>query len=140
MLISLTDEELNMAIWYLKDRGLMIVDDRSKMQITAAGMDYLLNNLPAPETVAPFLKLKKESPAPAVASVPPAGVNETVGVVREESVAPAPVETPPLANLATAVGASQALNVDPPAKPDNSATPTQTISLNIVRRPLKLSN
>ncbi|GAB4366908.1 MAG: hypothetical protein OHK0021_10320 [Bryobacter sp.] len=115
MLISLTEEELNMAIWYLKDRGMMIVDDRSKMQITAAGMDYLMANLPAPESVLPFLKLKKEEEARAEA--------------REEAAAP------PLANLAAALGT--AVVPEPVIAP--SPSPISQATLNILRRPMKLN-
>lgn len=121
MLISLSEEELNMAIWYLKDRGMMIVDDRSKMQITAAGMDYLMANLPAPESVLPFLKIKKE----------------------EEPRTEAPA--PPLANLAAALGTAvapepviaEAVVAEPVATP--SPSPISQATLNILRRPLKLS-
>ncbi len=94
MLIQMTEEDVQLAVWYLKDRGLMVVDDRSKMQITAAGMDYLQGNLPDPQTVVPFLKQLRSA----------------------EEVAPAPA-MPELASLATNIGPSSVV----PATPEPAA-------------------
>ncbi len=49
-------EELNFALWYLKQRSLVINDDKSSLQITVDGMDALEANRPSPELVMPFFK------------------------------------------------------------------------------------
>lgn len=50
-------EPLNFALWYLKQRGFISPDDKSSLQITANGMDFLEANRPDPEEVMPFIKL-----------------------------------------------------------------------------------
>jgi curved DNA-binding protein len=47
---------LNSALWYLKQRGLAASDDKSSLQITVDGMDFLENRRPLPEQVMPFIK------------------------------------------------------------------------------------
>jgi curved DNA-binding protein CbpA len=47
---------LNSALWYLKQRGLATTDDKSSLQITVDGMDFLDNKRPLPEDVMPFIK------------------------------------------------------------------------------------
>jgi len=47
---------LNSALWYLKQRGLAASDDKSSLQITVDGMDFLENKRPLPEHVMPFIK------------------------------------------------------------------------------------
>jgi curved DNA-binding protein CbpA len=47
---------LNSALWYLKQRGLAASDDKSSLQITVDGMDFLESKLPSPEHVMPFIK------------------------------------------------------------------------------------
>lgn len=133
MLIRVGEEELQLAIWYLKDRGLMIVDDRSKMQITAAGMDYLQANLPTIESVVPFLKLR------AGESVAPAPV--ALAAPEPEPVTPDPAPMANLANLAANVGQSVGPAVDAPKAPAGmSFEDIKSRPLNFVRRPLKLNS
>ena len=60
-----TPEELNLAIWYLKQKSLMMSDDKSAFQITIDGIDYLETNRPTPETIMPFIKAPKGSEAAA---------------------------------------------------------------------------
>jgi hypothetical protein len=150
MIISIGDDDLQLAIWYLKDRGLMIVDDRSKMQITAAGMDYLQQNLPAIESVLPFLKLKKGD-AEALASATPVPTHTTSADV-SPTPAPSPPVAPPsppaplnlmpmtnLANLAASV-ANATEEAKPAAEPVGvTFEASKPRPLNIVRRPLKLN-
>src|SRR5579872_4664511 len=50
------EEELNFALWYLKQKGMVGQDDKSSLLITVEGMDYLEDNRPAPEMVMPFIK------------------------------------------------------------------------------------
>jgi hypothetical protein len=49
-------QELNLALWYLKQRELVLADDKSSLQITVSGMDYLEANPPLPELVLPMIK------------------------------------------------------------------------------------
>jgi hypothetical protein len=70
-----TQEELNFALWYLKQRGLVVMDDKSSLQITADGMDFLEENRPDVNTVMPLIKpaALAESPnSPPVPVVSPA--------------------------------------------------------------------
>ncbi len=55
-MLQLSTEELNIALWYLKKRGLVSSGDKSSLEITADGMDCLENNPPAPERVIRFIK------------------------------------------------------------------------------------
>lgn len=47
---------VQLALWFLKQRGLAIADDKSGLQITADGMEYLEGNMLAPEVVYSLLK------------------------------------------------------------------------------------
>ncbi len=142
MLIRVGEEELQLAIWYLKDRGLMIVDDRSKMQITAAGMDYLQANLPAIETVLPFLKLRAGEWTGE--STMPVAVEAPVAVPEPPALNLTPMTN--LANLAANLGQSVGPTAGPTVGPAASATrepvgvsfeSVKAKPLNFVRRPLK---
>ncbi len=55
-MLKVTKEELDFALWYLKQRLLVTNDDKSSLQITVDGMDYLERDPPAAESVMPFLK------------------------------------------------------------------------------------
>jgi curved DNA-binding protein CbpA len=69
-MIQATADELNFALWYLKQRGFAINDDKSSMEITVEGMDYLEKNRPSPEAAMKFIKLDAlVNPAP-VAKAP----------------------------------------------------------------------
>ena len=72
-------ESLNFALWYLKKRGLVVYDDKSAMEITVEGMDFLEQNRPTPETVMAFIRrdaLTDQEPLPALAPEKPA-IGET---------------------------------------------------------------
>jgi DnaJ domain len=56
-MLHVTPEELNFAMWYLKQRGLVINDDKSSLEITVDGMDYLERNHPSVEAVMPLIKV-----------------------------------------------------------------------------------
>lgn len=93
-------DELTLTIWFLKQRGLIKSDDKSSLQITVEGMEYLEKNLPAYSSVKPFLKLAeavaehKPAAAAPVAAAPPAPP-------------PAPAPAPPAA--ATPPGLSHSI-------------------------------
>jgi len=56
LIVDATAAELSSAVWYLKQRGLAAADDKSSLQITVAGMDFLEGNRPLPEDVMPLIK------------------------------------------------------------------------------------
>ena len=55
-LMTLATDELNFALWFLKQRGLAVVDDKSSIQITVEGMDYLEQASPRPAQVLPLIR------------------------------------------------------------------------------------
>lgn len=55
-MMNLTTAELQFAIWYLKARGYASSDDKSNIQITVEGMDYIDQNFPSPDEILPLLK------------------------------------------------------------------------------------
>ncbi|HTW64614.1 MAG TPA: J domain-containing protein [Bryobacteraceae bacterium] len=56
IMLELTAGELSSALWYLKQRGLAASDDKSSLQITVDGMDFLESHKPEPEDVLPLIK------------------------------------------------------------------------------------
>src|SRR5580698_8560915 len=54
VIIEASEVELSSALWYLKQRGLAASDDKSSLQITVDGMDFLESNKPAAEDVMAF--------------------------------------------------------------------------------------
>lgn len=56
LIVEATASELGSAIWYLKQRGLAASDDKSSLQITVDGMDFLEAKKPSAEEVMPFIK------------------------------------------------------------------------------------
>ena len=59
-MLKATQEEVNFALWYLKQRNLAQPDDKSNLLITADGMDYLENHPPSKESVMQFIKMPDE--------------------------------------------------------------------------------
>jgi len=55
-MLHVTAEQLNFALWYLKQRGLVVNDDKSSMEITVEGMDHLEQNRPSADAVMPLIK------------------------------------------------------------------------------------
>ncbi len=55
-IFNASSQELNFALWYLKQRDLVVADDKSSLQITVNGMDYLEANPASPELVLPMIK------------------------------------------------------------------------------------
>ncbi len=97
MLIA-TPEELNFALWYLKQRGLVINDDKSSMAITVDGMDYLEKNPPSPEGV--MAMMKQESAAKTEPAKPePAKPAKSEPKAESKLDAPVVVATESLMNL-----------------------------------------
>ncbi len=77
-MIHATNDELNFSLFYLKQKGLVVGDDKSNLQITVDGMDFLEHDQPAPDKVFPFIKPSALSlpegspPAEPVAAAAPA--------------------------------------------------------------------
>ena len=55
-MLEATAVELSGTLWYLKQRNLVSCDDRSNLQITVDGMDFLESKQPSPGVVMPFIK------------------------------------------------------------------------------------
>ena len=55
-IVSATLEEMTFVLWYLKERKWVISDDKSSLQITANGMEYLEKNPPSADLVMPLIK------------------------------------------------------------------------------------
>jgi curved DNA-binding protein CbpA len=84
-MLEVSSEELYFALWYLKQRGFVFSDDKSNLQITVDGMDYLENNKPLPESVLPFFKPTALAPPPVLAKKPltnPADAMEPESVLK----------------------------------------------------------
>ncbi|HLH41218.1 MAG TPA: DnaJ domain-containing protein [Bryobacteraceae bacterium] len=79
-MLETTSDELNFALWYLKQRGLVAMDDKSSLQITVEGMDFLEANQPSPESVLPLIKA--DAIAAGKAPTPVKKVSNAVGSVR----------------------------------------------------------
>jgi hypothetical protein len=62
LIIEGTAAEIASALWYLKQRGLAASDDKSSLQISVAGMDFLESKQPLPEDVMPFIKQSALAP------------------------------------------------------------------------------
>jgi curved DNA-binding protein CbpA len=86
-MLHVTAEDLNFALWYLKQRGLVASDDKSNMEITVGGMDHLEQNRPSAEAVMPLIKESsladpklpsEKPPAASLAATPPAKAGEPV--------------------------------------------------------------
>lgn len=56
LIIDATEVQLNSSLWYLKQRGLVMSDDKSSLQVTADGMDFLETNPPLAEDIMPLIK------------------------------------------------------------------------------------
>jgi hypothetical protein len=56
IMVEATAVELTAAVWYVKQRGLVSSDDKSIMQITVDGMDFLVGERPVPADVMAFIK------------------------------------------------------------------------------------
>jgi curved DNA-binding protein CbpA len=74
-MLRVTSDEMVFAMTYLKQRSLVVNDDKSSVQITVDGMDFLEKNPPDPEEVLRFIR-----PASmADAAPPPENVAELPG-------------------------------------------------------------
>lgn len=64
-MFATSNEELIVALWYLKQRNLVVNDDKSSLQITVDGLDFLEQKQPTASAVMPLIKASSiEGPAP----------------------------------------------------------------------------
>jgi curved DNA-binding protein CbpA len=56
IMVEATAVELTAALWYVRQRGLVSSDDKSILQITVDGMDFLVGERPVPAEVMAFIK------------------------------------------------------------------------------------
>lgn len=68
-ILNATSVDLNFALWYLKQKEMVSADDKSSLQITTAGMDYLKVNPPEPDEVMKLIREETPAPAPATTSI-----------------------------------------------------------------------
>ncbi len=137
-IIESTNDELNFALFYLKQRGLAASDDKSNLQITVDGMDFLERERPAPERVLPFIKpsavsggsVPAGSLSPAsvpTASAPTASVLAASVLAASVPAASAPAEPgPAIAALAAAV--------EPSAPPPSESRREVDSVMNVLNR------
>jgi hypothetical protein len=104
-------EELQLAIWYLKTKGFIIMDDKSRLEITVAGMDDMLKNLPEPQSVISMFKdITPEEPA-------------TEAPATEAPATEAPATEAPTTKAATPQAPAQAVPAPAPATPAPAPAP-----------------
>lgn len=103
-IVDMTEEQIQLALWYAKTLGWVSVDDKAKMQISAAGMDFLQANAPDPASIWPFLKnpsgarpeAKQPPPAPQPSPVPEDQVMGSLSNAIRSYGAPEPAPGPTL--------------------------------------------
>jgi curved DNA-binding protein CbpA len=84
-MLQSSSDQLNFALWYLKQRSYVVNDDKSNLQVTADGMDYLERNPPSPDAILPMIKPESIASPSANASVQPQTIPPPPGD-RESSV------------------------------------------------------
>ncbi len=87
LIIEATAAELSSALWYLKQRGLAASDDKSSLQITVDGMDFLETRKPLAADVMAFIK----EGATAVPQAQPKREEETVIMTLNRALSRTPV-------------------------------------------------
>jgi curved DNA-binding protein CbpA len=70
-ILAATSDQMMSVLWYLKQRGMVASDDKSSLQITVEGMDYLETNRPSPQSVMPWIKASGTGSAAVAAPAPP---------------------------------------------------------------------
>jgi hypothetical protein len=55
-IVAASNDELMVALWYLKQRNLVVNDDKSSLQITVDGLDFLEEKAPNASAVMPMIK------------------------------------------------------------------------------------
>ena len=92
-MVAATSEELNFALWYLKVRDMVAQDDKSSLQITPDGMDFLQAHPPQPESVLVMIRSGSMAGAVEEEEAPQGGLEGEETAVEEEQVS---VEAAPI--------------------------------------------
>jgi len=58
-LLNLSEDEITFTVWYLKQCGLICSDDKSALQITVPGIDFLEARMPTADSMRPFIKFEE---------------------------------------------------------------------------------
>ncbi len=98
-MVIATTEEINFALWYLKIRDLVTQDDKSSLQISADGMDYLKNHPPSPDDVLRFIRVESTLDGAGAGAVPTPAAAAPVSVAEP---APTPIPVQPEAPVPNA--------------------------------------
>ena len=91
-IVSISNDELFVALWYLKQRNLVVNDDKSSLQITVDGLDFLESKHPSAEVMLPLIKPSSiegatvQEPVRAAAPPPPPPAPPPPPVKAHESV------------------------------------------------------
>jgi hypothetical protein len=94
-------QELNFALWYLKQRDLVMADDKSSLQITVEGMDYLEANPPLPQLVMPMIKPSGLAGHDAEAEIPAEPESEPIAAME---MPPQPIPSKSVLGSAARIG------------------------------------
>lgn len=78
-MLNTSTDEMNFALWYLKQRGLVMMDDKSSLQITVEGLDFVEAKRPDAESVLALIKPE----ATAAAKPQPKKISNSAGSVRD---------------------------------------------------------
>ena len=89
-ILAVSSEELFVALWYLKQRNLVVNDDKTSLQITVDGLDFLEEKRPVADSVMPLIKPSSIEGAEG----PEAILAEPVHVESAPPPAPAPAVEP----------------------------------------------
>ncbi|HLW75434.1 MAG TPA: DnaJ domain-containing protein [Bryobacteraceae bacterium] len=77
-MLRITNDELTFVMWYLKQRAYVVSDDKSNLQISVEGLDYLERNTPLPEVVLQLVKPEALAPN----AIPPAAATQALNLDR----------------------------------------------------------
>jgi hypothetical protein len=87
-IFNASSQEINFALWYLKQRELVVADDKSSLSITTNGMDYLVQHVPDPKMVMQLIRsgglMETTETVEPVETIPEVKSNSTVVVEMPE--------------------------------------------------------
>ncbi|MCU0246531.1 MAG: DnaJ domain-containing protein [Bryobacter sp.] len=69
-MLKFSPEQLQLSLWYLRQRGYVVLDDKSNLQISVEGMEFLEEHLPSADSIFSLLKATREAPPAAAAAKP----------------------------------------------------------------------
>lgn len=99
LMLGWTPDELELTLWYLKQRELVTADDKSNLLVTANGMDYMENHTPRLEDVMRYIKKKQEAAVETVTEDAVASGLAAIAQATSNAVQPAAASAKPEALL-----------------------------------------